>query len=131
SGRVSRRGVENMLTEGIGCPLHSLTLSRSSPGGLMAQLASPPQSADLESEGLDRGVGFVGLLWASETSIIGSGWLFGALTAALIAGPSAILGWVLGSVIILILPLGPPGGGGLSRVGGGRSRFPHYAFGSF
>ena len=97
----------------------------------MAQLASPPQSADLESEGLDRGVGFVGLLWASETSIIGSGWLFGALTAALIAGPSAILGWVLGSVIILILALVHAELGGLFPVSGGTSRFPHYAFGSF
>jgi hypothetical protein len=32
--------------------------------------------------GLDRGVSFLGLLWASETSIIGSGWLFGALVVA-------------------------------------------------
>ena len=68
----------------------------------MSPLASPPQSADLESEGLDRGMSFIGLLWASETSIIGSGWLFGALGAAVLAGPSAILGWVLGSVIILM-----------------------------
>jgi amino acid transporter len=87
--------------------------------------------ADLEGEGLERGVGFIGLLWASETSIIGSGWLFGALGAALIAGPSAILGWVLGSVIILVLALVHAELGGLFPVSGGTSRFPHYAFGSF
>ena len=89
------------------------------------------QQASLDGEGLDRGVGFIGLLWASETSIIGSGWLFGALGAALIAGPSAILGWVLGSVIILVLALVHAELGGLFPVSGGTSRFPHYAFGSF
>jgi amino acid transporter len=89
------------------------------------------RQAVLDAEGLDRGVGFIGLLWASETSIIGSGWLFGALGAALIAGPSAILGWVLGSVIILVLALVHAELGGLFPVSGGTSRFPHYAFGSF
>jgi amino acid transporter len=76
-------------------------------------------------------VGFLGLLWASETSIIGSGWLFGALGAAVLAGPSAIIGWVLGSVIILVLALVHAELGGLFPVSGGTSRFPHYAFGSF
>jgi amino acid transporter len=76
-------------------------------------------------------MGFLGLLWSSETSIIGSGWLFGALGAAVLAGPSAIIGWVLGSVIILILALVHAELGGLFPVSGGTSRFPHYAFGSF
>src|SRR6202021_1662766 len=71
------------------------------------------------------------LLWASETSIIGSGWLFGAFGAVVLAGPSAILGWVLGSVIILVLALVHAELGGLFPVSGGTSRFPHYAFGSF
>jgi amino acid transporter len=87
--------------------------------------------AELDADGLDRGVGFIGLLWASETSIIGSGWLFGAFGAVVLAGPSAILGWVLGSVIILVLALVHAELGGLFPVSGGTSRFPHYAFGSF
>src|SRR3984885_1447054 len=99
----------------------------------MANVAPSPgeTSVVLDAEGLDRGVGFLGLLWASETSIIGSGWLFGALGAALLAGPSAIFGWVLGSIIILILALVHAELGGLFPVSGGTSRFPHYAFGSF
>jgi amino acid transporter len=100
----------------------------------MANVASPSgeaQSAALDADGLERGVGFLGLLWASETSIIGSGWLFGALGAATLAGPAAIIGWVLGSVIILILALVHAELGGLFPVSGGTSRFPHYAFGSF
>jgi amino acid transporter len=86
---------------------------------------------DLGAEGLDRKVGFIGLLWSSETSIIGSGWLFGALGAAVIAGPSAIFGWVLASIIISVLALIHAELGGLFPVTGGTSRFPHYAFGRF
>ena len=100
----------------------------------MANVAAPPGEESalvLDAEGLDRGVGFLGLLWASETSIIGSGWLFGALGAATLAGPAAIIGWVLGSVIILVLALVHAELGGLFPVSGGTSRFPHYAFGSF
>jgi amino acid transporter len=99
-------------------------------------VTEPPKAGrapepELEADGLDRGVGFLGLLWASETSIIGSGWLFGAFGAAILAGPSALLGWVLGSVIILVLALVHAELGGLFPVSGGTSRFPHYAFGSF
>jgi amino acid transporter len=100
----------------------------------MANVATPQGETPelvLDAEGLDRGVGFLGLLWASETSIIGSGWLFGALGAAVLAGPSAIIGWVLGSIIILVLALVHAELGGLFPVSGGTSRFPHYAFGSF
>ena len=89
------------------------------------------QQRPVDSEGLDRSVGLLGLLWASEGSIIGSGWLFGALTAASIAGPSAIIAWCLASVIVVILALVHAELGGLFPVSGGTSRFPHYAFGSF
>src|SRR5690242_1405120 len=100
----------------------------------MADVVTPAKEAPslaLEAEGLDRSVGFLGLLWASETSIIGSGWLFGALGAATLAGPAAIIGWVLGSIVILFLALVHAELGGLFPVSGGTSRFPHYAFGSF
>jgi amino acid transporter len=89
-----------------------------------------PTDAALDADGLDRGVGFLGLLWASEGSIIGSGWLFGALTAASIAGPSAIIAWVIASFIVILLALVHAELGGLFPVSGGTSRFPHYAFGS-
>jgi amino acid transporter len=95
----------------------------------MAEVAVP-QSPTLDGEGLDRGVGFLGLLWASEGSIIGSGWLFGALTAASIAGPSAIVAWIIASLIVIVLALIHAELGGLFPVSGGTSRFPHYAFGS-
>jgi amino acid transporter len=96
----------------------------------VATPAAPPPAA-LDAEGLERGVGFLGLLWASEGSIIGSGWLFGALVAASYAGPSALIGWVVASLIVILLALVHAELGGLFPVSGGTSRFPHYAFGSF
>jgi amino acid transporter len=89
------------------------------------------QDPNLEAEHLSRDVGILGLLWASEGSIIGSGWLFGPLGALAVAGPSAIIGWVIASVIIMVLALVHAELGGLFPVSGGTSRFPHYAFGSF
>jgi amino acid transporter len=100
----------------------------------MAEVADPQRvaspEAQLNAEGMERGVGFLGLLWASEGSIIGSGWLFGALTAASIAGPSAIIAWFAASLIVIVLALIHAELGGLFPVSGGTSRFPHYAFGS-
>jgi amino acid transporter len=99
----------------------------------MANVAEAPaaREAALDSEGMDRGVGFFGLLWSSEGSLIGSGWLFGALSAATIAGPSALIAWGIATVIMLVLALIHAELGGLFPVTGGTSRFPHYAFGSF
>src|SRR5664279_3785646 len=99
----------------------------------MSDVAEAParaQEAVLDSDGMERNVGFLGLLWASEGSIIGSGWLFGALTAASIAGPSAIIAWFAASLIVIVLALIHAELGGLFPVSGGTSRFPHYAFGS-
>jgi amino acid transporter len=45
--------------------------------------------------GLKREMGFIGATWASETSIIGSGWLFAGMGAAVLAGPAAIYGWLI------------------------------------
>lgn len=97
----------------------------------MANVARTTPEAQLDGEGMDRGVGFWGLFWSSEGSIIGSGWLFGGLEAGSIAGPSAIIGWCIASAIVLVLALIHAELGGLFPVSGGTSRFPHYAFGSF
>jgi amino acid transporter len=79
--------------------------------------------------GLRREIGFIGLLWASGGSIIGSGWLFGAQGALATAGPAAIISWVIGAVAILLLALIHAELGAMYPVAGGTARFPHYAFG--
>lgn len=75
-------------------------------------------------------MGFIGAVWASESSIIGSGWLFGALYAAQAAGPAAIIAWVIGGVAVVILGLIHAEIGAMYPVSGGTARFPHFAFGS-
>jgi amino acid transporter len=79
---------------------------------------------------LRRDIGLVGLLFASVGSIIGSGWLFGALNAANVAGPAALISWVLGGGAMVLLALIHAELGGMYPVAGGSARFPHYAFGS-
>jgi amino acid transporter len=75
-------------------------------------------------------MGLIGATWASETSIIGSGWLFGAFGAAQLAGPAALIGWIIGGVAVIILALVHAELGAMYPVAGGTARFPHIAFGS-
>jgi amino acid transporter len=87
---------------------------------------SAPGGTDLR-----RHVGVIGLLFASVGSIIGSGWLFGALDASVEAGPAAIISWALGGVLILLIALVYAELGTMFPLSGGVVRFPHMAFGSF
>jgi amino acid transporter len=80
--------------------------------------------------GLKREMGLIGATWASESSIIGSGWLFGALYAAQAAGPAAIIAWVIGGVAVVVLALIHAELGAMYPVSGGTARFPHFAFGA-
>ena len=80
---------------------------------------------------LRRDIGVVGLLFTAVGSIIGSGWLFGALSAAQIAGPAAILAWCIGGIMILLISLCYAELSTMFPVSGGVVRFPQFAFGSF
>jgi amino acid transporter len=87
-----------------------------------------PQTARDPSK-LRRDVGLIGLLWASVGSIIGSGGLYGAQKAVVVAGPAAIISWTIGAIAIVLLALVHAELGGLFPVAGGTARYPHYAFG--
>lgn len=52
---------------------------------------------------LQRSISSVGLLFAAVGGIVGSGWLFGPMYAAQIAGPAAIVSWVLGGGLMLFI----------------------------
>jgi amino acid transporter len=80
--------------------------------------------------GLRREVGLIGAIWASETSIIGSGWLFASMGALVVAGPAAIYGWLIGGFVVIVLALVHAELGGMYPVAGGTARFPHLAYGS-
>jgi amino acid transporter len=79
---------------------------------------------------LRRDIGLVGLMFTSVGSIIGSGWLFGALAASAVAGPAAVISWVMGGAGMLLLALVHAELGGMYPGAGGGARFPHYAIGS-
>ena len=80
--------------------------------------------------GLKRELGLIGATWASETSIIGSGWLFAPLTAVLLIGGAAVVDWVIAGIVVILLALCHAELGAMYPVSGGTARFPHFAFGS-
>jgi amino acid transporter len=82
-----------------------------------------------ESVGLKRSVGFYGLMFISLGSIIGSGWLLGALNAAKVAGPASILSWLLAAGMLSLLALTYAELGATYPVAGGAARFPYYSHG--
>ena len=102
-------------------------MNTSAPGTVVTDRPAGAQTP--RRTGLRREIGFIGLLWASAGSIIGSGWLFGAQEALIAAGPAAIISWVIGAVAIFLLALTHAELGGMWPVAGGTARFPHYAFG--
>src|SRR5258708_19475279 len=78
--------------------------------------------------GLRREMGLIGATWASETSIIGSGWLFGSLFAAQAVGGAAVLAWAIAGVVVIILALCHPELGPISPGSGAPPRFPPFPF---
>jgi len=81
-------------------------------------------------EGLRRDVGFFGLLWISAGTTLGSGWLFGAFVAVTIAGPAALIGWLLAALFMSPLALVYAELGAMFPESGGPGRFANHAFGS-
>src|SRR6185312_1201660 len=96
---------------------------------MSATETTPPAPSDRHSFALKREVGLIGLMWASVGSIIGSGWLFGAQEGLIAAGPAAMISWIVGGLMMMVLALIHAELGGMYPVSGGTARFPHYAFG--
>ncbi|MFE3176717.1 APC family permease [Amycolatopsis sp. NPDC059090] len=80
---------------------------------------------------LKKHFGPIGLLFTAVGSIIGSGWLFGALNAAQLAGPAAIVSWGIGAVMFVLIGMTYAELGTMFPHSGGVARFPHYSYGSF
>jgi amino acid transporter len=77
-----------------------------------------------------RSLGTIALTAVGLGSIIGSGWLFGAMKASVIAGPAAILAWVIGAVVALTIALAYTELGSMFPEAGGMVRFGQYSHGS-
>lgn len=68
-------------------------------------------------------------MFVSLGSIIGSGWLLGALNAAEVAGPASILSWILAAILLATLALVYAELGAAYPVAGGAARYPYYSHG--
>ncbi|MBY0544122.1 MAG: APC family permease [Gammaproteobacteria bacterium] len=82
------------------------------------------------SIGFQRSIGPVGLLFTGIGSVIGSGWLFGPLYAAQIAGPAAIISWIIGGLLMIIIALTFAELGSAFPVAGGMVQYAEYSHGS-
>ena len=77
-----------------------------------------------------RHVGAWALMFTGLGSIIGSGWLFGAWRAAMLAGPGAIWAWVIGAVVVLFIAVTYAELGAMFPESGGMVRYGQYSHGS-
>jgi len=93
-------------------------------------MAATAQAPAEHEPGLKKTVGFWGLMFVSLGSIIGSGWLLGALNAAGVAGAASIISWVLAAFMLILLALVHADLGAAYPVAGGTARYPHFAFGA-
>ncbi|MBI8452014.1 Aspartate-proton symporter (plasmid) [Pseudomonas aeruginosa] len=77
-----------------------------------------------------RNIGSWSLMLTGLGSIIGSGWLFGAWHASAIAGPAAILAWIIGAIVVLAIALTYAEMGAMFPESGGMVRYARYSHGS-
>lgn len=86
------------------------------------------ESAD---RGLHRSMSFTQLLFLGVSAQIGSGWLFGVLSAAGVAGPAAILSWIIASVLVGLIALTYAELGSMLPRSGAIVRYTYLTHGSF
>jgi amino acid transporter len=96
----------------------------------MTTMATSSDSSTGDGTQLHRSIGFWGLMFVSLGSIIGSGWLLGALGAAKAAGPASLVSWILAGAMLAVLALVHAELGAAYPVAGGTARFPYFAFGT-
>jgi amino acid transporter len=72
---------------------------------------------------LKRDVGLLPLFMVSAGSVIGSGWLLGTLNASEVAGPAAIISWIVGAILLIGIALVYAELGSTYPISGGTARF--------
>lgn len=78
---------------------------------------------------MPRKISLFSIVMLTLSSIIGSGWLFGSGMAAQIAGPAAIISWILGGVIIGVIALNYIELGTMFPTTGGMSQYASFSHG--
>ena len=72
---------------------------------------------------LRRDVGLTALFMVSAGSVIGSGWLLGTLNASKVAGPAAIISWIIGVILLIGIALIYAELGSTYPISGSTARF--------
>ncbi len=72
---------------------------------------------------LRRDVGLLALFMVSAGSVIGSGWLLGTLNASKVAGPAAIISWIIGVILLIGIALIYSELGSTYPISGSTARF--------
>jgi amino acid transporter len=99
----------------------------------VAQQEAVAATAEFEASDkhLRKSLGFTHLLFLSMGAIVGSGWLFGSLKAAAIAGPAAIISWAVGGIFVIFISLSYAELSGMLPRTGGIVRYPHITHGAY
>ncbi|MCL5116429.1 MAG: APC family permease [Firmicutes bacterium] len=78
---------------------------------------------------LRRELSLLDLTMTAIGGLVGSGWLLASMTAGTIAGPGAILSWVIGAFGVIVLGLSFAELSGMLPEAGGIIRYPKYTHG--
>lgn len=92
-------------------------------------MSSSARSTAQHPVGLRRDLGKLSMLFIGVGATVGSGWLFGAMIAAQLAGPAALISWVIGAVMIGLIALVYAELGPMFPLSGAAVRIPHFSHG--
>ncbi len=99
--------------------------------GPKAKEPALPLTAKEADKRLKKELSFTQLLFLSMGGIIGSGWLFAALSGAAFAGPAVIVSWLVGGILVLMVAIVYAEVAGMIPRSGAIVRYPHLTHGSF
>ncbi|GAY73417.1 amino acid transporter [Lentilactobacillus kosonis] len=74
-------------------------------------------------------IGLFQLVMLTLGSLIGSGWLFGSWEASKVAGPAAIISWIVGGLVIATIAYNYIELGTMFPEAGGMSKYAQYSHG--
>ena len=80
---------------------------------------------------LRQDISKLGLLFTAVGGIVGSGWLLGPFYTAKIAGPAAVLAWVVGGLLMMVIAYTFAELSTSYPVAGGMARFAQFSHGVF
>ncbi len=90
---------------------------------------APAPEAAQEDRHLRRSLGYWQLTAIGFSGVIGSGWLLASMVAAQIAGPEAIVAWLVGGAVLALIALVMADLGAARPESGGLVRWPFYSSG--